>query len=133
MGTRSRIGIELPDGKVMSVYCHWDGYPSYNGKILLEHYQNADKVMQLISNGDMSTLGPEIGSKHDFNARNTDMCTFYGRDRGEAGVEAATHTSAAEMHTEEYSYLFKNGKWYYCDGYKDPTNFELLTLEKCKD
>ena len=27
MATRSRIAIELSDGTVKSVYCHWDGYP----------------------------------------------------------------------------------------------------------
>lgn len=25
MSTRSRIGIEMPDGKIKSIYCHWDG------------------------------------------------------------------------------------------------------------
>ena len=35
MGTRSRIGIEMPDHSVVSVYCHWDGYVEGNGKILV--------------------------------------------------------------------------------------------------
>jgi hypothetical protein len=56
MGTRSRIGIELPDHSVVSVYCHWDGYPEGNGKILVEHYQDREKVMDLIDGGSMSSL-----------------------------------------------------------------------------
>ena len=27
MATRSRIGIELKDGSIVSSYHHWDGYP----------------------------------------------------------------------------------------------------------
>ena len=27
MATRSRIGIELKDGSILSAYHHWDGYP----------------------------------------------------------------------------------------------------------
>jgi hypothetical protein len=56
MGTRSRIGIELPDHSVLSVYCHWDGYPEGNGKILVEHYQNREDVEELIDGGSMSSL-----------------------------------------------------------------------------
>jgi hypothetical protein len=36
MATRSRIGIQLKDKSVLSVYCHWDGYPEWNGKKLKE-------------------------------------------------------------------------------------------------
>jgi len=56
MGTRSRIGIELANHTVVSVYCHWDGYPTGNGKILVEHYQDREKVMDLIDGGSMSSL-----------------------------------------------------------------------------
>jgi hypothetical protein len=56
MGTRSRIGIELPDHSVVSVYCHWDGYPEGNGKILVEHYQNREDVQELIDGGGISSL-----------------------------------------------------------------------------
>ena len=31
MGTRARIGLELKDGSVLSVYHHWDGYPEWLG------------------------------------------------------------------------------------------------------
>ena len=59
MGTCSRIGIELPDHTVVSVYCHWDGYPEHNGKILVEHYQNRDDVQELIDGGSISSLRTE--------------------------------------------------------------------------
>jgi len=56
MGTRSRIGIELKDHSVVSVYCHWDGYPSFNGKMLEKYYTKREDVKQLIDGGSMSCL-----------------------------------------------------------------------------
>ena len=40
MGTRSAIGVMHGD-KAKVVYCHNDGYLSYNGQILQEHYNSA--------------------------------------------------------------------------------------------
>ena len=44
MATRSRIGIELSDGSILSVYHHWDGYPTWLGRILNTHYNTREKV-----------------------------------------------------------------------------------------
>ena len=57
MSTRSIIGIKTNDGTIKSVYCHHDGYLSYNGVILASHYTTVEKVEKLISLGDLSTLG----------------------------------------------------------------------------
>jgi len=54
MATRSRIGIELSNGDVLSAYHHWDGYPQWLGKTLREHYNTTEKVSELIDGGDMS-------------------------------------------------------------------------------
>ncbi len=56
MGTRSRIGYELPDHTVVSVYCHYDGYVEHNGRVLVEHYTDRDAVKELIDGGSMSSL-----------------------------------------------------------------------------
>ena len=48
MATRSRIGIELSDGSILSVYHHWDGYPTWLGRILNTHYTTREKVEDLI-------------------------------------------------------------------------------------
>ena len=48
MSTRSTIAIELADGTVKQVYCHSDGYLSYNGRILFEHYSDPAKLEELI-------------------------------------------------------------------------------------
>ena len=54
MATRSRIGIELNDGSILSAYHHWDGYPQWLGRILNTHYNTKEKVADLIDGGDMS-------------------------------------------------------------------------------
>jgi len=114
MATRSRIGIENADGTITSIYCHWDGYPDHNGQILIEHYTDEAKIRRLMELGDLSVLGPEIGEKHDFNARADRWCTAYGRDRGEEDVSSMDHEDEAAFLAcgEEYNYLFRNGEWF---------------------
>ena len=55
MGTRSRIGIAIGD-QVVSVYCHYDGYIQHNGRKLVEKFNTAELVHDLINGGDMSSL-----------------------------------------------------------------------------
>jgi len=118
MATRSAIGVELEDGSVKAVYCHWDGYPEYNGRILRDYYSDRGKAIKLIDHGDISTLGPSIGSKHDFNERRESECTFYGRDRGEIGIDAKVYADPATYYKDfsmggiEYFYLMMlDGTW----------------------
>jgi hypothetical protein len=116
MATRSTIAIEYANGTVEQVYCHWDGYLSNNGKILITHYRDAFKLEQMIRLGDISSLGAEIGEKHDFDDR-CDDCTFYGRDRGEKDVGPKLFQSfedyKANHQYEEYEYIYRNdGEWY---------------------
>ena len=129
MGTRSRIGVMHGDN-VKSVYCHWDGYLQHNGAILQEHYDSA-KANQLVALGDLSSLRPEIGEKHAFSQfelraeevagfklLTENMCTFYGRDRGETGTEWKTHTNFVDFFAEvegswcEWYYIMRDGVWY---------------------
>lgn len=130
MATRSTISIELNDGTVKTVYCHWDGYLSHNGYILLKHYSNTEKLLELIELGDLSVLGQDIGHKHlfdnphkygspeynDYREMHKNMCTFYGRDRGEDGISARVYSSyddyVANSQGEEYNYILRAcGKW----------------------
>ena len=138
MGTRSMIAIQNPYSKdVRAIYCHWDGYLEHNGSILHKHYSASPKVNNLIALGDISSLRPEIGVKHAFSRLETpmdeevydklygNMTTFYGRDRGETGVEFKvfpTLKAAEECYTwSDYFYCFKyskaddyqSGEWFY--------------------
>jgi hypothetical protein len=120
MATRSAIGMEK-DGKILAIYCHWDGYLENNGEILYKHYQTTEKIFQLLSNGDLSSLGAEIGEKHEFNSRsNENWCKYYGRDRGEDGVEMRVFDTRDEFvnwySDSEYFYLWTDKHWIYSQG-----------------
>ena len=125
MGTRSTIALEFADGTVQQVYCHWDGYLEHNGKILFENYSNPFILRDLIDLGDLSSLRPTIGTKHAFSQFDLpkeeveafvklteDMCTFYGRDRGELGTSAKKFKDfedyKANHQYEEYEYILRN-------------------------
>lgn len=128
MATRSTIALEFADGTVQQVYCHWDGYLDHNGRILFENYRDPFKLRELIDLGDLSSLRPNVGTQHPFSYIGEmdaaeydklygDMCTFYGRDRGETSVEAKKFKDfedyKANHQYEEYEYILrKDGNWY---------------------
>ena len=130
MATRSTIALEFADGTVQQVYCHWDGYLSNNGQILRDHYSDPYKLRELIDLGDLSSLRPTIGEKHAFSQfelpkeeveaytkLTEDMCTFYGRDRGETGTGPKSFKDYADyvenFQHEEYAYILRtDGVWY---------------------
>ena len=119
MATRSTIALEFADGTVEQVYCHWDGYLSNNGQILLKHYSDPFKLQRLIDLGAISSLGPEIGEKQDFDKRDTqndNWSLIYARDRGEDLVKHKFKDYAdykANAQSEEYNYILRtDGKWY---------------------
>ena len=59
MGTRSNIIYEEPSGEVLSMYCHYDGYPSHNGRILFDQYNSAEKAKALVEIGYARVLDKE--------------------------------------------------------------------------
>lgn len=118
MATRSHIGILNDDNTVTYVYCHFDGYPEYVGKILKEHYNTEDKVRELLSFGHISVLDINIhptDPSHSFDNRTENTCLFYGRDRGDNNYDAETISLEKYKYNEyiNYIYLFKNNKWQY--------------------
>ena len=48
--------MEQDDGSYKGVYCHSDGYLTYNGAMLLDHYNSREKADALIALGDLSLL-----------------------------------------------------------------------------
>lgn len=72
MGTRSYIGVELPSGSIVAIYCHWDGYPEGVGDRLIHFYNDRSKVLELLRLGDISSLGVDLN-----------YTEAYHRDKGE--------------------------------------------------
>lgn len=129
MATRSYIGVRNSDDTVDYIYCHYDGYPSNNGKILVENYNDPTKVNQLLRLGDLSVLGTEIGEKHlglSLSALSRNWCLAYGRDRGESDTEVKTRPFSELINDDgvDYVYVFYRGIWECYDTYNDET-FDL--------
>jgi hypothetical protein len=88
-----------------SVYCHYDGYLDYTGRILQAHYDST-AANALIARGDNS------GIKETLEGMN-----FYS-DRGEEDVSwQVAHTfeeflEQVEGCCGEYYYVMKDGVWY---------------------
>jgi hypothetical protein len=113
MSTRSRIAIQLADGNIQSCYCHYDGYPSFNGKKLKEHFNSYEKAKQLIAGGDISALWTNAGFDQE---TLPETGPLYYSTRGE-DCPPAIHKNLKEYRKDtkdcwgEYAYFFSNGEW----------------------
>jgi hypothetical protein len=112
MATRARIGLELPDGSILSAYHHWDGYESWLGRILNTHYNTKEKVAELIDGGDMSSCWTD--SRWDDSADGSYGPQYYSQ-RGEdcpPRLDADLCEYLIKNNSgEEYAYIFRNGEW----------------------
>lgn len=125
MGTRSFIIVANPKGDFTGAYCHWDGYPSHNGRMLLEHYSTKGKARELVRLGTLSSLDvrakPINPAAHSYNNKEEGTTVAYHRDRGEAWENTKPEQSGMLLHLLdfarecwcEYVYLFWNGHWSY--------------------
>ena len=56
MATRGRIGVLRPDGRVESIYNHYDSYPEGLGNVLAKDFLDPKLIDELISLGDRRSL-----------------------------------------------------------------------------
>jgi hypothetical protein len=110
MSTKGRIGLELKDGSILSVYHNYDSYESWLGRILNTHYNTIEKVKELIDGGDMSSAWTNVG----FNNETVEQGPLYYSSRG----EDCPPLLAADLceyllpdNSGEYAYVFRSGRW----------------------
>ena len=118
MATRSRIGIELNDGSILSAYHHWDGYPQWLGRILNTHYNTKEKVADLIDGGDMSSCwtNERWGGVNEYGGQMKEETAEYGAQyysqRGEDTPPRYDKTREEFLSEgEEFSYIFTSAGW----------------------
>ena len=136
MATRSTIALENSDGTVSQIYCHWDGYISHHGRILLEHYSDTRKLSNLMELGGLSVLDVDIGVKHDFDNRIDGMCSVYKRDRDQ-DCPTMKYKSVKryykESQQEEFNYLYKKNDSGMYEWWVDVDGGMLLSEAIAKD
>jgi len=138
MGTRSRIGIKLTNGSILSAYHHYDGYPQWLGRQLVEHFNSEDLASELIDGGDMSvchstdTWGSNViyqtilksdGTTNKVALKNPDGSYMYDLQKevpspmyySERGEDTPPRLDKDLFefisNGEEYAYVWENGSW----------------------
>ncbi len=109
MATRSRIGIQLADDSILSVYCHYDGYPEFNGVKLVENFNSRDAATELIDGGDISALWTNAGWNNE--VLPTTGALYYSSRGEDCPPRLDANLGKYLTDGEEYAYLFANGEW----------------------
>lgn len=109
MATRGRIGIQLTDGSILSIYNHFDSYEEFLGVKLVENFNSYEKAAELIDLGDISCLWTNAGWNNEtlpvtgplpYSSRGEECPPRLDKDLNEYLCNG-----------EEYAYLFRNGEW----------------------
>ena len=103
MATRSRIGIQLKDNSILSVYHHWDGYPEWLGRILNTHYNSRELATELIDGGDMSAAWGDENRAEYYSERGEDC---------PPRLDDSIFKYLDKDNNEEYAYIWTvNNEW----------------------
>ena len=117
--TKATIAMEMEDGTIKVVPVSSDGYLSHTGKILVMHYKDASIIKDLLSRGEITTLGKCIGDPW----KDKDATVFYADDfKDDPDVTdddvfggVVVYKDLGEYDLNECGYIFTKGEWYYSD------------------
>ena len=113
MGTRSRVAVMHGD-VCKSVYCHYDGYLDYAGRILLEHYDST-KANMLVARGDNSGVKETLEGMNfyeDREAEGEDVSEFLKSTPWDVAHSFDEFLEQVNNCHGEYYYVMKDGVWY---------------------
>lgn len=136
MSTPSRIGLEYPDGRVQSIYVHFDGYPDTMSKIL-PRLRAPEQVRAILDLGNLSSIDHEPDDGEI--ATGAVAACAYARDRGEKladnlpvwSEDVAAFARLVGDESLNYQYVWRGGRWYGSRGGRTPAN--LCPIEELKD
>ena len=113
---------------VISIYHHWDGYPTGVGATLLEEFNDYEKVLNLMSFGDASTINGVDATF--YNSWRTGEDWSFTQPKQFENEDTFTENFKDDVFIE-YLYLFKDGEWYVKEQYKD--NSDWVKLAEWRD
>jgi len=111
MSTRGRLGLELADGSILSIYSHYDNYPEFVGLKLVEHFDTLEKVQELIDLGDISCLWTNAGWNNETLPETGPLPYSTRGEDCPPRLDADLCEYLLPDNSEEYAYLFVNGEW----------------------
>ena len=112
-GTRSQVGKIGKNGKITSVYMHYDGYPDHMLPTIKKGYKDGKNVDILLKKGGGSGLEADPAKINFYG----DKATTQGNVKNiKKYIKDAEYDGGAE-----FVYLFdeRDGKWYMADTYED--------------
>lgn len=113
MATRSLIAVDHADEKkVEAIYCHWDGYPDNNARILTKYYDSYEKASLLMETGGVSSLKPEILESDCYNDT-PEVFPYTNQDKIWRKLAELSDNYGAE-----YIYLYNDNMWMYISVYE---------------
>ena len=113
MGTRSRVAVMHGD-VCKSVYCHYDGYLDYTGRILLAHYDST-AANALVARGDNSGVKEtleEMNFYEDRDAQGEDVNEFLQSTPWTVAHSFEEFLEQVQGCGGEYYYVMRDGVWY---------------------
>ena len=113
MGTRSRVAVMHGD-VCKSVYCHYDGYLDYTGRILLAHYDSTAANM-LVARGDNSGVKEtieEMNFYEDRDAEGEDVSEFLKSTPWQVAHSFEEFLDQVSVSHGEWYYVMRDGVWY---------------------
>ena len=133
MSTRSRVGLLLENGSVISAYHHWDGYPEALGAKLVKDFDTKDKVAELIDGGDISSC---MATRTWEGVPCEEEFVLYYSERGDQDVEPSLSPTLGDFicltkeNWGEYAYVFDVGvdRWF-CYNMHDSQEINLYARE----
>jgi hypothetical protein len=111
MATRSRIGLELADGSILSIYCHYDGYTEFNGAKLVENFNSYEKASELVDLGDISCLWTNAGWNNETLPEVGPLPYSSRGDNSPPRLDADLCEYLLPDNSEEFAYVFRGGEW----------------------
>ena len=113
MGTRSRVGV-MHGTVCKSVYCHYDGYLDYTGRILLAHYDST-AANALVARGDNSGVKEtleEMNFYEDRTEEDDDVHEFINSTPWQVAHTFEEFLDQVQGNGCEYYYVMRDGVWY---------------------
>lgn len=94
-----KVGDVKIEKDYLTIYHHWDGYPYGVGETLVENFNDYGSILNLMCGGDASSINGEKICQY---------CAWRGEDWD---IVQPKQSDEEPSVTEEYAYLFKDGKW----------------------